>query len=135
MIGHSLGEYVAACLAGVFTRDDAVVLVARRGRLVQALPPGRMLAVRAPASELEAPPAAGCLGGRDQQPHALTVVSGQPEAVDALEEDLAAAAWPAGRWPRPTPSTRRCWTRSSSRSRRSYAPSTAAAAGRAGCRA
>jgi len=46
MIGHSVGEYVAACLAGVFSLEDALKIIAKRGELIQSLPAGTMLAIK-----------------------------------------------------------------------------------------
>ncbi|NMG07611.1 type I polyketide synthase [Brasilonema sp. UFV-L1] len=87
MIGHSIGEYVAACLAGVFSLEDALVLVATRGRLIQQLPSGTMLAI--PLSQKEIQPLLGeklslaAINGSN-----LCVVSGVEEAVDDLQKQL-----------------------------------------------
>ncbi|HEX7183846.1 MAG TPA: amino acid adenylation domain-containing protein, partial [Thermoanaerobaculia bacterium] len=89
VIGHSLGEYVAACLAGVFSLEDALALVAERGRLMQELPPGAMLSVPLPEAEIAS------LLGPDLSLAAVngpsrTVVSGAEEAVEAFAAELSA---------------------------------------------
>jgi len=54
MIGHSVGEYVAACLAGVFSLEDGLHLVAARGKLMQSLEKGEMLAIGLPEAQVVA---------------------------------------------------------------------------------
>ncbi len=89
MIGHSIGEYVAACLAGVFSLEDALALVAERGRLMQSLPPGGMLAV--PLGEAALRPHLGPgLDLASLNTPSASVVSGPHEAIARLEEELRA---------------------------------------------
>ncbi|WP_045701838.1 type I polyketide synthase [Streptomyces rubellomurinus] len=90
MAGHSIGEYVAACLAGVFSLPDAVRLVAARGRLVQSMPAGAMLAVFLPEAETAALLTGG-LSVAAVNSTALSVVSGGVEAIEELERRLKAA--------------------------------------------
>ncbi len=96
MIGHSVGEYVAATIAGVFTLEGALSLVAERARLVQAQPHGAMLAVRAPAAELEPRLPAGASIAAINGP-SLSVVAGPLEIIAAFEKEIAAAGIAAKR--------------------------------------
>ncbi len=89
MIGHSIGEYVAATLAGVFSLEDALALVALRGQLMQDLPGGSMLVVTLPEKEVLAH-LTGDLALAAVNGQALCVVSGPHEAVDQLEQTLGA---------------------------------------------
>jgi amino acid adenylation domain-containing protein len=85
LIGHSIGEYVAACLADVFSLEDALSLLAARAKLMQQLPGGAMLAVRLPEAEVE-PLLTPELSIAALNSPAMTVVSGPHEAVEALEK-------------------------------------------------
>lgn len=94
VLGHSVGEYVAACIAGVFSLEDGLRLIAERGRLMATLPAGGAMAVafadesrvsEAVAAERTAT-AIACINGP-----ANTVISGECAAVDAVLSRLAEA--------------------------------------------
>ncbi len=87
MIGHSLGEYVAACLSGVLSLEDALLLVAQRGQLMQSLPGGAMLSVSLSEKQIEAYLNEDISVAAANSP-VLTVVSGTFEAVGRLEQQL-----------------------------------------------
>lgn len=87
MIGHSLGEYAAATVAGILPLEGAAALVARRARMISELPGGVMLAV--PLSEAETRPLLGeALDVGAVNAPTTCVVSGPEEAVAALEAEL-----------------------------------------------
>ncbi|MBD2515130.1 SDR family oxidoreductase [Nostoc sp. FACHB-973] len=87
MIGHSIGEYVAATIAGVFALEDALMIVAMRGKLMQELPGGAMLSVQLPEQKIQQ------LLEKEISLAAINapcccVVSGSQEAIDKLQEKL-----------------------------------------------
>ncbi|MEV8510435.1 thioester reductase domain-containing protein [Actinoplanes sp. NPDC051475] len=89
LLGHSLGEYVAACLAGVFTLEGALEITLARGELFAAMPPGSMLVVGLPEAEV-----ASMLSDRVSiaavNAPDLTVVAGPDEDIIALRTRLRA---------------------------------------------
>ena len=89
MIGHSLGEYVAATLADVWSLEDGLMLVAERARLMAGMPAGAMLALGLGEAEVQPLLRDGLciatLNGPDS-----TVVSGPVPAVEAIEAEMTA---------------------------------------------
>ncbi|TXE13239.1 amino acid adenylation domain-containing protein [Seonamhaeicola algicola] len=81
LCGHSIGEFVAAHLAGVFSLKDALLLVAVRGKLVSKLPEGSMLSVRMPYENLKKilPKALSIAAANSDL---LSVVSGEDKAIE-----------------------------------------------------
>ncbi len=87
MIGHSVGEYAAACLAGVLSLEDALGLLAARGRLSEELPGGSMLAIRAPIESMGRYLQNGLALASANAPN-LNVLSGPKEQIAELKSQL-----------------------------------------------
>ena len=88
MVGHSIGEYVAATLAGVMSLEEALALVAARGKLMQQQPTGKMLAVQL-AEEEVLPLLSSELSVAAVNEPSGCVVSGPAEAIAKLQQRLA----------------------------------------------
>ena len=88
-IGHSIGEYVAATLAEVFSLEDVLSLVAARGQMMQQLPTGAMLSIPLPADKIKSLLGTELSVAAINQP-SQCVVSGSIAAVDTLQNQLAA---------------------------------------------
>ena len=91
MIGHSIGEYAAACLAGVFSLEEGLHLSAVRGRLMGEMPSGSMLTVAQAADTLSLPTelALAAINGPEQ-----CVVSGPTDAIQRFAGELEKRAVP-----------------------------------------
>ncbi|MBK9607641.1 MAG: aminotransferase class III-fold pyridoxal phosphate-dependent enzyme [Betaproteobacteria bacterium] len=89
LVGHSVGEFVAAALSGIFSLEDALRLVATRGRLMQELPAGSMLSVRLAADRLSARLMSDLAIASENGP-SLAVVAGPTDDVRKLKADLDA---------------------------------------------
>src|SRR5271168_33754 len=87
MAGHSIGEYVAAVLAGVMSREDALRLVSVRGRMMQEMPRGGMVGVRLGESELQPYLSAEISLAALNAPR-LSVLAGPLDAIERLEQKL-----------------------------------------------
>jgi len=88
LIGHSLGEYVAACLAGVLSLEDALTLVSTRGRLMQGLAEGAMVSVRC-STDLLRPLITGSISLAAVNGPDLCTLSGPQSEIDAVCAVLA----------------------------------------------
>ncbi|WP_420127386.1 beta-ketoacyl synthase N-terminal-like domain-containing protein [Longimicrobium sp.] len=89
MVGHSLGEYVAATVAGVWSLEDALALTAERARLVAEMPPGGMMGVNLPPEEASAYLRGGLSIGALNGP-SITVFSGPVEDLESVQAEMEA---------------------------------------------
>jgi len=88
MLGYSVGEYAAACLAGVISLEDSLRMLAVRARMIEDLAPGAMLAIAASEEDIRPllTPEISIAGINGSS---LCVVAATPEAIDALQYRLA----------------------------------------------
>jgi amino acid adenylation domain-containing protein len=87
MIGHSIGEFVAATLSGVFSLEDGLTLVATRGKLMQDLPGGSMMSVRMPAADIESQLPKSCSIAAINGPQ-LCVIAGPENDIEKIRISL-----------------------------------------------
>ncbi|CAI1711099.1 Linear gramicidin synthase subunit D [Serratia marcescens] len=90
MIGHSLGEYVAACIAGVFSLEDALKLMLKRGALLAHTAPGAMLAIKQSAEGVSEQAAALGVDIAVVNDSGSCVISGAASAIASLQASLIA---------------------------------------------
>ncbi len=88
MIGHSVGEITAACLSGVISLEHAIYMITQRGRLLQSLPPGAMLAINRPVDEIEPLLPDDIEIAAVNTPNSM-VVSGPIPQIESLKSKLA----------------------------------------------
>ncbi|MFN6559107.1 MAG: SDR family NAD(P)-dependent oxidoreductase [Nostoc sp. ChiSLP01] len=94
MIGHSIGEYVAATLAGVFSLEDALAIVAKRGLMMQQLCTGSMLAIKLPEKDVQLLLKTETLYKNSLELAVINspsscVISGTNEAIATLQKQLS----------------------------------------------
>lgn len=87
MIGHSVGEFAAACVAGVFSLEDTITVLANRAKLMQSMPPGSMRAVQLPEAQVRSMLPQGVALAACNAP-SLCVVSGPHEAIAVFDKVL-----------------------------------------------
>lgn len=89
VMGHSIGEFAAACVAGVFSLEDGLKMIAERGRAMEALPGGCMMSVRLPGKTVE-PMLWGDMAIGSYNGPELCVVAGPNAEVADLQKQLEA---------------------------------------------
>jgi len=92
LVGHSVGEYCAACISGIFSLDDALLMVARRGEFMHKMSAGSMLSVRASLADIE-PYIDNSIDIAAINAPMLCVLSGTTDDIEAIKETLEEKAF------------------------------------------